>query len=320
MFREKKYIFNEKTLSYEVYKKSFRQIALRTAGVVMTGLACFSVYFFLYTSVLGYMTPKEAKLLRENRLLLSRMETIDSRMDELDVSLEALQRRDNIVYRPIFGMDEIPVSVRNSGIGGPDRYEEFASFEHSGLLLASAAKMDVIFKKASVQSHSFDEVALLARRADDMTSCVPSICPVRLGSMRITSPFGYRVHPTSHSASFHEGIDFAGKRGDPVFATGDGVVEEVLRNYFGYGNMVVIDHGFGYKTRYAHLREAKVLAGQKVRRGDLIASVGNSGRSTGPHLHYEVIYRGRQINPWNFISSSMSAEEYAQITRRVPER
>ena len=320
MFREKKYIFNEKTLSYEVYRTTLKQILARAAAIVAAGLACFALYFYLYTEVLGYMTPKEARLQRENSFLLAQMEALDEEMEERNRALVEIQRRDNIVYRPVFGMDEIPSEVRNAGFGGVDRYAALSSFEHSDFLISSAMKMDILSKKTYIQSRSFDDVALLAKRAGDMATCVPSICPVKLANMRITSSFGYRVHPIRHAVSFHEGMDFAGHRGDPVYVTGDGVVEEVLRNFFGYGNVVLVDHGFGYKTRYAHLRESRVIVGQKVRRGEQIATVGNSGRSTGPHLHYEVIYRGRQINPWNFISSSMSAEEYALITRSAGRR
>ena len=317
MFREKRYIFNEKTLSYEIDRKTFRQILVRAAAVLFTGLACFAIYFYLYTDVLGYMTPKEARLVRENRLLLAKIESLNEKMEESNVALMEIQRRDNVVYRPIFGMDEIPSEVRNSGFGTMERYSDLESLEHSDILITSAVKMDILTKKAYVQSKSFDDVALLAKRADDMASCVPSICPIKISDFRITSSFGYRVHPMSQAVSFHGGIDFAGHKGDPVYATGDGTVVEVLHNFFGYGNMVVIDHGFGYKTRYAHLREALVREGDKVRRGEQIAAVGNSGRSTGPHLHYEVLYRDRQINPWNFLSSSMSDEEYSQITKNA---
>lgn len=315
MFREKRYIFNEKTLSYEIDRRTSRQILVRAAAVLLAGLVCFAVYFYLYADVLGYMTPKEYLLVRENRMLLAKIESLNERMAEDDVALTDIQRRDNVVYRPIFGMDEISEEVRNSGFGAMERYSRLESLEHSDFLISSAMRMDILTKKTYIQSKSFDDVSLLAKRAGDMASCVPSICPTRISGFRITSSFGYRVHPISHKVAFHGGMDIAGHKGDPVYATGDGIVMEVRNNFFGYGNMVVIDHGFGYKTRYAHLSEALVHKGDRVSRGELIATLGNSGRSTGPHLHYEVLYRDKQINPWNFLSNSMSPEEFAQITK-----
>lgn len=320
MLREKRYIFNEKTLSYEVYRKSPRQVILRIAAVLATGLGCFLLYFHLYTVVLGYPTPKEAFLASRNRTLLAQLEAMDEDLDRCGGTLDELARRDNIVYRPIFGMDEIPSDVRDAGFAGTWRHGLSPDLEHSDFLASTAMKADALTRKAYVQSKSFDDVTLLAKRADDMASCVPSICPVKLSRVQVTSTFGYRVHPISNSVSLHGGIDLAGPRGEPVVATGNGVVEDVLHNFFGYGNMVVIDHGFGYKTRYAHLQEVCVRPGQRVTRGEQVATLGSSGRSTGPHLHYEVLYKDKQINPWNFLSNSMSPEEYAQITSKAGRR
>lgn len=315
MFFKKRYVFNDKTLSYEISRRPARSYFVQYGIIMGLGLLCFILYFFVYTRVLGLRTPKEIALEMENSALLSQMEDLNARMEAANKALVAIQRRDNIVYRQIFGMDEIPDDMRNAGFGGVERYGRFENLYHSSYLVSSAMSMDILYKKTYVQSRSFDDVELLARRAGDMAVCVPSICPVSLKNTRITSSFGYRVHPLRHTVIFHEGIDFAGSKGLPVYAAGDGVVESVNKNYFGYGNIVVINHGFGYKTRYAHLNSANVEPGQKVTRGQQIAELGNTGASTGPHLHYEVIYRGKQINPWNFFTTSMSAEEYESIVK-----
>lgn len=302
MFGGRRYVFNTKTLSYDVVRISLRKILLKSAVILTIGVACFFFYFYLYTGVFGFETPKAAILERENRELVAQLEMYSGEIDAQNAVLADIQRRDNIVYRPVFGMQEIASDVREAGFGGLDRYSYLENFEHSDLMISTALKMDILTKRACVQSRSFDDVELLAKRAGDMASCVPSISPVKLSAIHITSTFGWRLHPVRNKMVFHEGIDFAGPANTPVYATGDGVVESVYYNFFGYGNCIVIDHGFGYKTRYAHLKEAFVHEGQKVLKGDTIASLGNSGLSTGPHLHYEVIYMGQLKNPWNFFS------------------
>lgn len=310
MKKEKKYIFNSQTLSYEVIDEPRKRVYIRLGVIAAVGLVCFFAYFYLFTGVLGMKTPKELVLENRNRELVSKMQMLERRMEEKNEVLVDIQMRDNMVYRPIFGMDEISSDVRNAGFGGVDRYSSLEQFEHSALLVSTAMKMDILTKKTYIQSRSFDEVSVLAKRAGEMAACVPSIYPFeRTARVHQSSSFGYRFHPIRKSVIFHEGIDFSGPSGEPIFATGDGVVEQVQYQYFGYGNCVVIDHGFGYKTRYAHLKETKVTKGQKVSRGDQIATMGNTGQSTGTHLHYEVIYMGKHINPWNFLNGDVSENQ-----------
>ena len=319
MARERHYIYNPETLSYELEEVPVKKILMKAAIVVACGIGSFFFYFFLYTSVLGLDTPKIVRLREENKRLISQMEALDQKIASENERLAEIQRRDNIVYRPIFGMDEISDDVRNAGFGGVDRYEHYKIHEHGDLMAGTALKTDILSKKAYIQSRSFDDVELLAKRAGDMASCVPSINPVAPKARNsISSSFGYRVHPIKKYVIFHEGIDFRGESGEPIYATGDGVVESATRSYFGYGTCVVIDHGFGYKTRYAHLKSFLVQPGQKVTRGQQIATMGNTGQSTGNHLHYEVIYMGRHINPWNFIDTSISMDEYAKYVTPAP--
>ena len=286
---------------------------LKACAIAACGLASFVFYFYIYTNVLGLDTPKMLTLRDENKRLLAQIEMLEQEIASQDERLAEIQRRDNIVYRPVFGMDEIPDDVRSAGFGGTDRYERYKVHEHGDVMASAALKMDILSKKTCIQSRSFDDVELLAKRAGDMASCVPSLNPVAPKTRNsISSPFGYRVHPIKKHVIFHEGIDFRGERGEPVYATGDGTVESVSHAYFGYGTCVVIDHGFGYKTRYAHLNRYLVQPGQKVTRGEQIATMGNTGQSTGNHLHYEVMYKGRHINPWNFIDMDITMEEYGK--------
>ena len=177
----------------------------------------------------------------------------------------------------------------------------------------------MLTKKAYVQSKSFDEVASLSRRAGEMASCIPAIPPMNPDpkKYRYTSAFGYRSDPFTGRSKRHTGVDFAMKPGNPIYATGDGVVESVKFELFGYGNQIVIDHGFGYKTRYAHMKTVGVSEGMKVKRGECIGLSGNSGRSSGPHLHYEVIYKGNHVNPYNYFDLTITPEEYATMVQDI---
>lgn len=317
MASRKRYIINPDTLSYELARETVSARLLRFLGWLGIGLVSFLVYGWLYTRVLGLPLPKTSLLESRNAELVSNYRMLEERLDEQGKVLYDIQMRDNSVYRPIFGMEQIPADIRNAGFGGTDRYSYLQEYDNSPLLISSAMKLDVLSKKAYVQSKSFDEVALLARRAGDMATCVPNINPVDMSGpgVRLVSSFGYRFHPVYHRPILHRGIDITGPSGYPIFATGDGVVESVTVSFYGYGNCVVIDHGFGYKTRYAHLRSALVAPGQKVSRGDQIARMGNSGLSTGTHLHYEVIYRGNHVNPWNYLTDDLSVEEYSELVR-----
>jgi hypothetical protein len=314
MLGKKQYIFNEETLSYEVVKPTLKSRLLRCCVVLGLGFICFFAYFWLYSEALLLKTPKTIILESRNQELLSQIKGLNQKIEEEHRTLMEIEMRDNIVYRPIFGMEEIPSEVRDAGFGGVDRYSHLKHFEHSDILISSAMRLDILSKKATVQSRSFDEVSLLAKRAGDMASCVPSIFPVSTNSRNsLGSRFGYRSDPFTKGIRMHKGVDISGKTGEPIYATGDGIVVEVCYNFFGYGNQVVVDHGFGYKTRYAHLHQATVKPGQRVSRGEQVGKMGTTGRSKGVHLHYEVIYKGKAVNPCNYFDHEISPEEYQSM-------
>ena len=319
MAKSNRYVFNEETLSYEVKKRSgflkLGRLLLFSGGSV--ALAVF--YMWMYTSVLGYELPKTMLLKKENAQWRSKVEVMNTKLDEYDRALVTLQHRDNDIYRSIFGMNEIPLEVRNAGFGGVNRYAHYDDIDPNGLLKSTAVRLDMLTKKAYVQSKSFDEVAALSRRAGEMASCIPAIPPMNPDPKiyRYTSAFGYRSDPFTGRSKRHTGVDFAMKPGNPIYATGDGVVESVKFELFGYGNQIVIDHGFGYKTRYAHMKTVGVSEGMKVKRGECIGLSGNSGRSSGPHLHYEVIYKGNYVNPYNYFDLTITPEEYATMVQDI---
>ena len=315
----KKYTFNHRTLSYEVKKRSRKSRVMRSLVIFAASLVLSAVYLWVYVSVLGWELPKTVLLKKENAEWRSRMEVLNRQLDRYDESLDALQMRDDDIYRSIFGMHEIPAEVRNAGFGGINRYEHLEGIGTQNQLRNTVMRLDVLTKKSYVQSKSFDEVALLSKRAGDMASCIPAIPPVVPDKKisRLSSSFGYRSDPFSGRTRRHTGVDFALKPGNPVYATGDGVVETVKFEFFGYGNSVVIDHGFGYKTRYAHLKSIGVVEGMKVKRGECIGESGNSGRSSGPHLHYEVLYKDRHVNPSNYYDLTITPEEYSTMVQNT---
>ena len=277
------------------------------------------LYFWLYTSVFGLEPPKTVLLKKQNAEWCSKMEVMNRQLDRYEEALTALQMRDDDIYRSIFGMHEIPAEVRNAGFGGVNRYAYLDGMDQNGLLKSTTVRMDVLTKKSYVQSKSFDEVAQLSKKAGDMASCIPAIPPINPdpSKYRLSSSFGYRTDPVHGRSARHLGVDFALDSGNPVYSTGDGVVESVKFEFFGYGNQVVIDHGFGYKTRYAHLKNVGVVEGMKVKRGECIGESGNSGKSTGPHLHYEVIYKGSPVNPSNYYDLTITPEEYGTMVQNT---
>lgn len=319
MSKNRRYIFNQETLSYEVKRRSKTSRLFRSVAMVALSLGMAMLYFKLYTDVLGWELPKTALLKKANAQWCSKVEVMSMQMDQYEEALTSLQMRDDNIYRSIFGMNEIPADVRNAGFGGVNRYSHLDNADAGGLLKETVVRMDILTKKTYIQSKSFDEVALLSKRAGDMASCIPAIPPVTTDRSvyRLSSGFGYRSDPISGRVTRHKGVDFALKPGNSVYATGDGVVESVKFEFFGYGNQIVIDHGFGYKTRYAHMKSIAVTEGMKIKRGECIGLSGNSGKSTGPHLHYEVIYKGNQVNPANYYDLSITPEEYATMVQNT---
>ena len=319
MSKFKRYKLNPETLLYEIEKVSAKSRVLKTVVLVAASMALSLVYLWLFTSVLGFELPKTALLKMKNARWTSSMELMNRQLDMYEATLQGLSIRDDEIYRNIFGMNEIPQEVRNAGFGGVNRYEYLETVPENSLLRRASVRLDILTKKAYVQSKSFDDVEALSQRAGDMASCIPAIPPVLPDNAkyRISSTFGYRSDPISGVSKMHTGFDFACKPGTPIYASGDGVVSSVTFELFNYGNSVVIDHGFGYKTRYAHLKTIFVAEGMKLKRGECIGESGNSGKSTGPHLHYEVMYKGRFVNPVNYFDLEMPVEEYASMVKNT---
>ena len=225
--------------------------------------------------------------------------------------LDDIESRDDNIYRVIFEAEPIAENIRKAGFGGINRYKKLEGFKSSELMKESSNKMDKILKQLYIQSKSFDEVMDMAMKKKEMLASIPAIQPVSNKDLkRMASGYGYRIDPHYKTRAFHAGMDFTAPRGTPIYATGDGVVTRADRKAKGYGNHVRIDHGYGYVTLYAHMYKIKVRPGQKVKRGDIIGLVGNTGKSVGPHCHYEVRKNGKPLNPVHFYFNDLTPEQY----------
>ncbi len=314
-----KYVFNPETLMYEARSEPKYVKHIRVALLSVLALGLVVMYFWLYLSVFHFELPRTAALKRRHAEWEAKMNLMDRQLDIYEQTLTGIEQRDDDVYRSIYGLNPIPEQVRNSGLEGVNRYAELDRLGANSHLRRAVRRLDDLTKRAYVRSKSLDEVGDLSRKAGDMISCVPNVPPIlpAPGTYRLSSSFGYRIDPVYGGGERHGGQDFATRTGTPVYVTGDGVVEKTGMHLWGYGNEIVIDHGYGYQTRYAHLNTIEVAPGMKLHRGDRIGTVGNTGKSTGAHLHYEVIYKGNRVNPMNFLDMNMPEDEYrAMIERR----
>ena len=235
-------------------------------------------------------------------------------MTQIDLELDDIQQRDDNICRVIFEADPIPSSIRKAGFGGVNRYKDIRNFSNSELVIEVTKKADKLSKQLYIQSKSFDEVINLAKNKADMLASIPAIQPIANKDLgRVASGYGYRIHPIYKTRKLHTGMDFTAPQGTPIYSTGDGKIEKVKRSRKGYGNHVIIDHGYGYQTLYAHMKKYIVYRGQKVKRGEIIGYVGSTGTSVAPHLHYEVMKNKRKINPVNYYYNDLSPEEYNKM-------
>ena len=307
-----KFKFNTKSLTYEKIELNIWQKLLKGLSFLATGLVFAAIIVTLaYTFV---DSPKEKQLKREISFLTLQLELMNGKLDKASTVLSELQQRDDNIYRVIFEAEPIASDIRNSGIGGVNRYSDLEGFNQSDLVIATAKKLDNLSKQLVVQSKSFDEVVNLAKNKNIMMASIPAIQPVSNKDLtRIASGFSYRIHPIYKIMHFHTGMDFTAPTGTEIYATGDGTIDKAENEGNGYGNHIIINHGYGYQTLYGHMSRFKVKPGQKVKRGEVIGYVGNTGTSTGPHVHYEVIKNGEKINPVNFYYSDLSPEEYEKM-------
>jgi len=307
-FRKKHYRINPETLQLEHVEHGIRYW-LRRSGWYLFGGICLGVIFF-YVLTYFYPSPREASLMQYNRNLTAEMEVLEKQVDQMQLIMADLSQRDDNLYRAILGAEPIPLSSRMGTAMQIAYYDSLARMSNTQLVADIHRKVDILEKELYVQARSYEELIELAKNQEARMENIPAIQPVLNKDLkRMASGYGWRVDPVYHIRRFHEGMDFSAPVGTDIFATGNGkVIYSGWKQ--GYGETVEIDHGFNYTTRYAHCSKRMVKVGQKVKRGDIIALVGNTGKSTGPHLHYEVHYNGRPIDPRNFYFYDLSPEDY----------
>lgn len=307
-----KYKYNPKTLSYEEANSSFGQRLLKgiifIAPSILIGLG---LAFLFETSV---ETPKEKALKSEINFDKREITRLQGEVHVINKVLEDIKKRDEELYRIALYAESFPEELRQMGIDGSDKYKDLSGKKNSEIVQTTSKLIDEVRAKLYAQSTSFKELLTVAKERETRLASIPAIQPVNNKDLtRMASGYGWRVDPVYKTRKMHWGMDFTADIGTDVYATGDGKVLECVVNAWGYGKEIVIDHGFGYKTRYAHLSKFKVKVGDVVKRGDLIGLVGSTGKSTGPHLHYEVEKNNQKVNPINFYHSDLSPEQYEKL-------
>jgi murein DD-endopeptidase MepM/ murein hydrolase activator NlpD len=311
-----KYYYDTESLAYRIItplkRRSFAYIMLFLLASALFGFLAFVV--LLNTPY--FETPKDKLQAREIDNLKIQYGILNRKLDQVDEVMNALEDRDNNLYRAYFNSSPISEEDRKAVFGIENRYKDLEGYNNSDLVINTTKRVDVLEKQLVIQSKSLDEILKLAKSKEKLLAAIPAIQPVRNENLkRMASGFGYRSDPFTKARKFHEGMDFTAKMGTPVFASGDGIVSRADNTASGFGNHIVIRHGFGYETLYAHLSRYKARVGQYVKRGDIIGYVGSTGRSEAPHLHYEVHKNGDVVNPLNFYYGNISAAEYVAISK-----
>lgn len=311
-----KYKFNPSTLNFEKISYGIRDYTLGAVKYLFAGLVIGAIGVVLYASF--FKDPETARLSREVKYLRNQIEYLNDQIDTLEAFAYDLQEKDDNVYRSIFGAEPYPEHLRRGGIGGSDRYKNLKGYESSEGIIETQKRINRLQRFLVAQSKSFEEIFELAKTQDQMLQSIPAIQPVANKDLRrLASGFGMRIHPIYKIAKMHTGLDFTADVGTEIYATGDGSVEAVDSKLSGYGHHVIINHGFGYQTLYAHMSRVTVRPGEKVKRGQVIGYVGNTGTSTGPHLHYEVVKNGAKVDPAFYFYSDITPEQYEDMLQRV---
>lgn len=307
-----KYSFNPESLSYDQIKLSPRQKIfkfLRGAVLLLSGS-----FVFLLILSLFFDTPGEKIQKRENKQLLYQYELLNQKVEKMEQSMDEIQQHDDNIYRLIFGIDPVSENVRKAGVGGSNPYKELEQYSKSELLIETSKKIDNLTRRMVVQTESYDNIMKLVQDKEKFLASIPAISPIADRNLkRFASGYGYRIHPIYRTLKMHKGIDLTAPTGTKVYATGGGKVISAGYATGGYGIKVIIDHGYGYKTLYAHLNKVNVKVGKRVARGDVIGEVGSTGRSTAPHLHYEVRKNDQTENPVNYYYTDLTPEEYEEM-------
>lgn len=308
-----KYYYDTETCKYERIKISKWDILLNSLGILTLSLILAAAILFISSTY--FESPQVSLLKKENKELTIYYDEMQKDLDQMKGMITSLQERDDNIYRVIFEADPIPSTIRQAGVGGTDRYRALREEKlvREDLVISTFGKIDQLKKQMYIQTKSYDDILQMAINKTDMLASIPSIQPIPNKDLkRLASGYGMRMHPILKVRRMHAGCDFSAPTGTPIFATGNGKV--IRARYFKTsGNMIKIDHGYGYQTKYLHMVKFAVKEGQKVKRGDIIGYVGNTGLSKAPHCHYEVWKDKKHINPVNYFYNDVTDEEYDKL-------
>ncbi|MDB9732463.1 M23 family metallopeptidase [Polaribacter sp.] len=312
-----KYYYDADTLSYRKIDVKKSDYYKKTVFGILAVLLTAFIGFIIFSQFI--MSPNERAINRENENLQLNLDLLSKRIAESSAVLNQLQERDNNIYRMYFEANPIPNEQRKAGFGGVNRYKSLEGYDNSKMIKQLTKDIDILSKQLVIQSKSLDEIVTLAKEKEKMLAAIPAILPVKLVDLtRMASGYKWRMHPILKIRKFHKGMDFTAPTGTPIYASGNGKVVRSSRSAT-YGRVVYIDHGYGYRTIYAHMSKIKAKRGQNVKRGDLIGYVGNTGRSVSAHLHYEVHKNGKALNPINFYYGDLTPEEFAAMQKASEE-
>ncbi len=304
-----KYKFNPETLKYESIKRTPLKIVSYIFLIIISLLTVSVIAYFLVFQNF-FDTPDEKMYKREYSQLLLQYNNLNKEILNLNGELSQLKDRDGKIYRSILGAKPLSDEIWEAGFGGSDKYKNLEQYKDAQILIETNKKLDKLKNQIKIQKQSYSEILGMARENENKMRSIPAIQPIANDDLkRFASGWGPRIHPIYNIEKFHYGIDFTADEGTEVYATGDGKVEDARKSQT-YGNVITLSHGHGIKTLYAHLSEFKVKRGQKVKRGEVIGYVGNTGLSAGPHLHYEVMLKGKKVNPINYFFNDLSPDEY----------
>jgi murein DD-endopeptidase MepM/ murein hydrolase activator NlpD len=309
-----KYYFNTHTLKYEKYKTPLRVKLLRFFGLISMLIVSSAIVIYLYNRF--FPKPGELEARKKYNLLKENFDQVNSRVKEIEEQMAALEQRDNEVYRSIFEANPVPDSVRAKIIEQRKGAEQFKQMSDQEISKDIHNQLNNIQARIKYQFESYENIAVLIKNQDQKLSCIPAIQPVSNKQLnRIASGFGMRVDPVYGTPKMHKGLDFAAPQGTPIYATGDGIVSLSTFSENGYGHHVIINHGYGYETLYGHMVKTNVQNGQQVKRGQIIGWVGSTGKSTGPHCHYEVHVNNQHVDPVYFFYNDLNPDEYDRILK-----
>lgn len=310
---KKKFHFNPETLSYEQIEHTITHWLKQFLIHGLSGLSLGAVFFFVFISTI--QSPEEKQLSEDKRNMQAQYKVLERQFDEVQSIITDLQQRDDNLYRVVFQADPIPLSVRKGTSANTEFFEQLLDMTNSEIVVSTTKQLNELKKQLYIQSKSYDDLVILAKNKENMLANLPAIQPVLNKDLtRMASGFGWRIDPIYHTRRFHQGMDFTAPIGTDIFATGNGTIQSAGWQQ-GYGNCVEVNHGYGYLTLYGHMSAIKVRVGQSVKRGDVIGLVGSTGKSTGPHLHYEVHFKGTVMNPQNYYFLDLSPAEYDKMVQ-----